>query len=90
MILEKMGNHSNWSAVAYAASIHKTEEDTRQASWIRDDLQLDIQDYLGQLTEPQRKIVATAFGRGMAEWPGERNIPESVTLDWIEKNTKPR
>lgn len=91
MIVERMGNHANWQAVAYGASGHRDPMDKVRAEWAKRDALANVNEYLGKLSAAQRRIADFAFKAGLAEHPNfDGSLPERVTLDWLTKNFRER
>jgi hypothetical protein len=83
-IIYKMASFENWKEVAYRASGHRTIEDKLRASWARDDERADLNEYMSQLNEEQRKIINAAFDGGLAARPSDTKTPNQITLEWIK------
>lgn len=85
-ILMRMAARQNWGDVSYAASNIDTIEGKVRAQWMYEDSKADVNEYLAQLTQEQRRIAEAAFRGGLAETPAFRDAPDPVTLAWVEKN----
>ena len=81
-VLYRVAQARNWSDVAYAASGRKSIESHLEAQWMKEDLALDVREYMAMLNPLQQKIIHEAFRRGAAE--GQiMSPPAEITLEWV-------
>lgn len=85
-LMMRLANRQNWSDVAYGASGHRGLEDKVRAQWMSDDAKAEVNELFDQLTPEQRAIAEVAFAGGLAETPALRDVPDPVTLSWVEAN----